>query len=70
MNLIKVVVKDGNIQKALQIFKKKVAKSGHIEELKQRKEFVKPSIKKHKTDQDIKHKRKLGRESKLKNPSI
>jgi small subunit ribosomal protein S21 len=43
VSLVKVVVRDGNIQKALQVFKKKVMKSGHIEELKRRREYTKPT---------------------------
>lgn len=58
MNLVKVKVRDGNITQALKVFKKKVTKSGHLEELKKRQEYLKPSVIKHKLDQDIKHKRK------------
>jgi ribosomal protein S21 len=40
--LIKVVVKNGDIAKALKVFKKKVNDSGHLLELRDRKEFTKP----------------------------
>jgi ribosomal protein S21 len=40
--LIKVVVKNGDIAKALKVFKKKVNDSGHLLELRERKEFTKP----------------------------
>jgi len=43
VSLVKVVVRDGNITKALQVFKKKVFKSGHLEELKDRREYTKPT---------------------------
>jgi ribosomal protein S21 len=43
VQLVKVVVRDGNLQKALQVFKKKVFKSGHLEELKRRREYTKPT---------------------------
>ena len=62
VSIIRVVVRDGNIQKALQVYKKKVEKSGHIEQLKRRQEYNKPSVIKHKQDQDIKFKRRRERE--------
>lgn len=43
--LIKVVVKNGDIAKALKVFKKKVNDSGHLLELRERKEYVKPTTK-------------------------
>ena len=58
MNLVKVKVRDGNITQALKVFKKKVAKSGHLEELKRRQEYLKPSVIKHKLDQDVRFKRR------------
>ena len=68
VSIVRVVVRDGNIQKALQVYKKKVERSGHIEELKRRREYNKPSVIKHKQDQDIKFKRR--REKIKKTPSI
>lgn len=41
-----VTVRDGNIEKAMRIFKKKVQKEGVLKELKMRKHFEKPSEKK------------------------
>lgn len=41
-----VKVKNGEFEKALRKFKKKVSESGHIEELKERQEYVKPSVRK------------------------
>jgi small subunit ribosomal protein S21 len=43
---VSVTVRDGNIEKALSIFKKKVMNSGHILLYKEKQEFVKPSVKK------------------------
>ena len=40
--LIKVIVKNGDIAKALKVFKKKVNDSGHLLELRERKEYTKP----------------------------
>ena len=46
VTLVSVEVRNGDIQKALKLFKKKVEASGHIQELRERKEFKKPSVKK------------------------
>lgn len=48
MNLYgrKVIVKDGNVEKALKKFKKKVQESGLLLELKDRETYTKPSVKK------------------------
>jgi small subunit ribosomal protein S21 len=43
---VSVTVRDGNIEKALSIFKKKVMNSGHLLLYKEKQEFVKPSVKK------------------------
>ena len=43
VQLVKVVVRDNNLTKALQVFKKKVFKSGHLEETKRRREYTKPT---------------------------
>lgn len=45
MNGLKVIVHDGNFEKALRKFKKLVADSGKIQEVKERQEFVKPTTK-------------------------
>jgi small subunit ribosomal protein S21 len=44
--LASVEVRNGDIQKALKLFKKKVDQSNHIQELKDRREYKKPSVKK------------------------
>jgi small subunit ribosomal protein S21 len=48
MNLYgrKVIVKDGNVEKALRKLKKKVQESGLLLELKDRETYTKPSVKK------------------------
>jgi len=40
----KVFVKDGNVEKALRKFKKKVAESGLLIELQERETYTKPSV--------------------------
>ena len=40
----RVIVKDGNVEKALRKFKKKVAESGLLQELQKRETYVKPSV--------------------------
>ena len=40
----KVLVQDGNFDKALRKFKKKIAESGLLQEVRDRQEFVKPTI--------------------------
>lgn len=38
-----VAVKDGNVEKALRKFKKKIQESGKLDELKEREHFTKPT---------------------------
>jgi len=45
LNGRKVIVKDGNVEKALRKFKKKVSESGLLMELQQRETYTKPSVK-------------------------
>lgn len=40
----KVIVKDGNFEKAMRKFKKKVTESGTLYELQQRERYTKPSV--------------------------
>jgi small subunit ribosomal protein S21 len=42
----KVFVKDGNVEKALRKFKKKVSESGLLQELQERETYTKPSVRK------------------------
>lgn len=41
----RVIVKDGNVDKALRKLKKKVSESGLLMELQQRERYTKPSVK-------------------------
>ncbi len=43
--LVSVEVRKGDINQALKIFKKKVLQSNHLNELKDRKEYTKPTTK-------------------------
>lgn len=45
LNGRKVIVKDGNVEKALRKFKKKVSDSGLLMELQRRERYTKPSVK-------------------------
>jgi len=56
---VSVKVKNNNIQKALSIFKRKVKQSEHLFELKRRREFLKPSVKKRRQKQIAIHNQKL-----------
>jgi len=46
LNGRRVIVKDGNVEKALRKFKKKVSESGLLLELQQRETYTKPSVEK------------------------
>jgi small subunit ribosomal protein S21 len=59
---VKVKVVKGNIQQALKQFKSKVFDSGHLNELKDRKEFLKPSVVKRKQMKDAVRKQQWDRE--------
>lgn len=41
----RVYVNDGNVEKALRKFKKKITEQGLLQEVRDRQEFVKPTIK-------------------------
>ncbi len=40
----RVLVQDGNVEKALRKFKKKILESGLLEEVRNRNQFVKPTV--------------------------
>ena len=40
----KVLVQEGNVDRALRKFKKKIAESGLLQEVRDRQEFVKPTV--------------------------
>jgi len=56
---VSVKVINGNIQKALSKFKRKVKDSEHLYELRDRKQFLKPSVKKRRLKQIAIHNQKL-----------
>ena len=51
LSRVTVEVRNGDIAKALKKFKKKVNESGHLLELRERKEYVKPTTKRRLTKQ-------------------
>jgi ribosomal protein S21 len=51
-SLVTVYVKNGDINKALKIFKNKIFDSGHLMELRDRKEFTKPTTERRKQKKD------------------
>lgn len=42
----KVFVKDGNVEKAIRKFKKKISESGLLQDLQERQTYTKPSVRK------------------------
>ena len=59
--LVSVRVTNGDLAKALKLFKKKVEISGHLNELRERKHFVKPSTLKRLQKQEAIYKEKKNR---------
>lgn len=59
VSLVKVEVRKGDLNQALKIFKKRVNASGHIDELKQRREYTKPTTKRRLQKQKAIRNRKL-----------
>lgn len=62
MSKVIVRVIKGDIQKALKKFKSKVLDSGHIQELRDRQEYLKPSVVKRKQKNDAIRKERWDRE--------
>jgi ribosomal protein S21 len=59
VSLVKVEVRKGDLNQALKIFKKRVNASGHIDELKERREYTKPTTKRRLQKQKAIRNRKL-----------
>jgi len=59
---VKVKVVKGNIQQALKKFKSKTMDSGHLQELRERQQFLKPSVVKRKQKKDAIRKQQWDRE--------
>ena len=51
--LVSVQVRNGNLQKALKIFKRRVEDSGHLYEVRTRQEYTKPTTKKRKQNKAL-----------------
>ena len=51
----RVLVQDGNVDKALRKFKKKIMESGLLEEVRGRQEFVKPTVRRKVAQGKAKH---------------
>jgi len=54
---LEVKVHDGQVEKALKILKRQMAKEGLLKELKKRKFYEKPSVKKKRKQQEARKKR-------------
>jgi len=54
---LEVKVQDGQVEKALKILKRQMAKEGLLKELKKRKFYEKPSVKKKRKQQEARKKR-------------
>lgn len=59
VTLVSVQVRNGDINQALKVFKKKVAASNHLGELKDRREYTKPTTKRRLLKQKAKRKNDL-----------
>ena len=58
---MEVRVQDGQVEKALKILKRQMAKEGLLKELKKRKYYEKPSVKKKRKQQEARKKRAKSR---------
>ena len=66
--LVSVQVRNGNLQKALKIFKRRVEDSGHLYEVRTRQEYTKPTTKKRKQKQEaVREQQKLALIEKIEN---
>jgi len=59
LSRVSVEVRNGDIGKALKVFKRKVEESGHLLELRERKEYTKPTTKRRLVKQKALRKNKL-----------
>ena len=57
--LVTIKVRNGDINQALKKFKRTVIESGHIFELKERQQYIKPSVAKRKKKQEAIRKNKF-----------
>jgi small subunit ribosomal protein S21 len=59
------IVRYGNVEKALSIFKKRVKESGILQEFKNKQEYVKPSVEKRKKKMDATYRAKKDSEKNI-----
>jgi ribosomal protein S21 len=68
IKLVSVQVRNGNIQKALSIFKRRVEDSGHLYEVRERQQYIKQTTKRRKQKQTaIREQQKLALLEKIEN---
>jgi small subunit ribosomal protein S21 len=65
VTLVTIEVRNGDIAKALKLFKKKVEDSGHLQELRERKEYKKPSVVKREQMNKVLYKAKKDRQNEM-----
>lgn len=65
VTLVTIEVRNGDIAKALKLFKKKVEDSGHLQELRERKEYKKPSVLKREQMNKVLFKAKKDRQNEM-----
>lgn len=65
MVLASVEVRNNDINKALKLLKKKVEDSGHLQELRERKEYKKPSVVKREKMNGVLYKAKKARQNEM-----
>lgn len=65
VTLVTIEVRNGDIAKALKLFKKRVEESGHLQELRERKEYKKPSVLKREQMNKVLFKAKKDRQNEM-----
>ena len=65
VTLVTIEVRNGDIAKALKLFKKKVEDSGHLQELRERKEYKKSSVLKREQMNKVLFKAKKDRQNEM-----
>ena len=65
ITLVSVEVRNNDIAKALKLFKKRVEDSGHLQELRERKEYKKPSVVKREKMNKVLYKAKKARQNEI-----
>lgn len=65
ITLVSVEVRNNDIAKALKLFKKRVEDSGHLQELRERKEYKKPSVVKREQMNKVLYKAKKARQNEI-----